>query len=162
VGLDDFVATSKPRPAARPRCVTYGPAAQIERDQCSGKGGYHHYPAALFHAEGEAEFDARNEEGSAFDTAKPWQGAPPDAVYNAGIPPALKRSIASRRISPGSTALSARDATGVTKDVARVGLIFQWLGPYGVSPCGVTHRDATGAQRSWRDFAFPRPQSRHF
>lgn len=36
---------------------------------------------------GEAEFDAGNEEGSAFDTAKPWQGAPPDVVYNAGIPP---------------------------------------------------------------------------
>jgi type I restriction enzyme R subunit len=36
---------------------------------------------------GEAEFDAANEEGSAFDTAKPWQGAPPDVVYNAGIPP---------------------------------------------------------------------------
>jgi type I restriction enzyme R subunit len=36
---------------------------------------------------GEPEFDAGNEEGSAFDTAKPWQGAPPDVVYNAGIPP---------------------------------------------------------------------------
>ncbi|KQZ02027.1 hypothetical protein ASD45_15040 [Pseudolabrys sp. Root1462] len=36
---------------------------------------------------GEAEFDAGNEDGSAFDTAKPWQGAPPDVVYNAGIPP---------------------------------------------------------------------------
>jgi type I restriction enzyme, R subunit len=36
---------------------------------------------------GEPEFDADNEEGSAFDTAKPWQGAPPDVVYNAGIPP---------------------------------------------------------------------------
>lgn len=36
---------------------------------------------------GEAEFDAGNEEGSAFDTAKPWQGTPPDVVYNAGIPP---------------------------------------------------------------------------
>jgi type I restriction enzyme R subunit len=36
---------------------------------------------------GEAEFDAGNEEGSAFDTAKPWQGAPADVVYNAGIPP---------------------------------------------------------------------------
>jgi type I restriction enzyme, R subunit len=36
---------------------------------------------------GEAEFDAGNEEGSAFDTAKPWQGAPPSVVYNAGIPP---------------------------------------------------------------------------
>jgi type I restriction enzyme R subunit len=36
---------------------------------------------------GETEFDAGNEEGSAFDTAKPWQGEPPDMVYNAGIPP---------------------------------------------------------------------------
>ena len=36
---------------------------------------------------GETEFDAGNEEGSAFDTAKPWQGEPPDVVYNAGIPP---------------------------------------------------------------------------
>jgi len=36
---------------------------------------------------GEVEFDAGNEEGSAFDTAEPWQGAPPDVVYNAGIPP---------------------------------------------------------------------------
>jgi type I restriction enzyme R subunit len=36
---------------------------------------------------GEAEFDSGNEEGSAFDSAKPWQGAPPDVVYNAGIPP---------------------------------------------------------------------------
>ena len=36
---------------------------------------------------GEAEFDAGNEEGSGFDTAKPWQGEPPDVVYNAGIPP---------------------------------------------------------------------------
>jgi type I restriction enzyme, R subunit len=37
---------------------------------------------------GETEFDAGNEEGSAFDTAKPWQGAPPDVVYNAGTPAA--------------------------------------------------------------------------
>ena len=36
---------------------------------------------------GETEFDAGNEEGPAFDTAKPWQGEPPDVVYNAGIPP---------------------------------------------------------------------------
>ncbi len=36
---------------------------------------------------GEAEFDAGNEEGSAFDSAKPWHGAPPDVVYSAGIPP---------------------------------------------------------------------------
>jgi len=33
------------------------------------------------------EFDAENEEGSAFDSAKPWQGDPPEVVYNAGIPP---------------------------------------------------------------------------
>ncbi len=36
---------------------------------------------------GEAEFDAASEEGSAFDTAKPWKGEPPDVVYNAAIPP---------------------------------------------------------------------------
>jgi type I restriction enzyme R subunit len=36
---------------------------------------------------GETEFDAENEEGSSFDTAKPWKGDPPDVVYNAGIPP---------------------------------------------------------------------------
>ncbi len=36
---------------------------------------------------GEAEFDTGNEEGSGFDTAKPWQGTPPDVVYNSGIPP---------------------------------------------------------------------------
>jgi type I restriction enzyme R subunit len=36
---------------------------------------------------GDAEFDAGNEEGSAFDSAKPWQGDPPEVVYNAGIPP---------------------------------------------------------------------------
>jgi type I restriction enzyme R subunit len=36
---------------------------------------------------GETEFDAGNEEGSAFDSAKPWQGEPPDVVYNPGIPP---------------------------------------------------------------------------
>ncbi|MBI3427065.1 MAG: DEAD/DEAH box helicase family protein [Acidobacteria bacterium] len=36
---------------------------------------------------GEAEFDAGNEEGSGFDTAKVWQGKPPDVIYNAGIPP---------------------------------------------------------------------------
>ena len=35
----------------------------------------------------ESEFDAGNEEGSAFDTARPWQGEPPDVVYNPGIPP---------------------------------------------------------------------------
>lgn len=36
---------------------------------------------------GEPDFDAENEEGSGFDTAKPWKGEPPDVVYNAGIPP---------------------------------------------------------------------------
>jgi type I restriction enzyme R subunit len=36
---------------------------------------------------GESEFDAANEEGSAFDSAKPWKGEPPDVVYNSGIPP---------------------------------------------------------------------------
>lgn len=36
---------------------------------------------------GEPEFDPGNEEGSAFDTAKPWQGEPPEVVYNSGIPP---------------------------------------------------------------------------
>jgi type I restriction enzyme R subunit len=35
----------------------------------------------------EAEFDTGNEEGSAFDTARPRQGAPPEVVYNVGIPP---------------------------------------------------------------------------
>lgn len=36
---------------------------------------------------GETEFDAGNEEGSVFDTARPWQGDPPEVVYNSGIPP---------------------------------------------------------------------------
>jgi len=36
---------------------------------------------------GETEFDTENEEGSGFDSAKPWKGEPPDVVYNAGIPP---------------------------------------------------------------------------
>jgi type I restriction enzyme R subunit len=36
---------------------------------------------------GEAEFDPENEEGSGFDSAKPWKGEPPDVVYSAGIPP---------------------------------------------------------------------------
>ena len=36
---------------------------------------------------GDEEFDAGNEEGSSFDSARPWQGAPPDVVYNSGIPP---------------------------------------------------------------------------
>lgn len=36
---------------------------------------------------GDVEFDAGNEEGSAFDTARPWKGEPPDVEYSAGIPP---------------------------------------------------------------------------
>src|SRR5262249_38622300 len=36
---------------------------------------------------GEAEVDSATEEGSAFDSAKPWQGEPPEVVYNSGIPP---------------------------------------------------------------------------
>jgi type I restriction enzyme R subunit len=36
---------------------------------------------------GEEEFDAGSEEGSAFDAEKPWLGAPPEVVYNTGIPP---------------------------------------------------------------------------
>jgi len=36
---------------------------------------------------GETAFDAGNEEDSAFDSAMPWQGEPPDVVYNTGIPP---------------------------------------------------------------------------
>lgn len=36
---------------------------------------------------GEPDFDAESEEGSGFDSAKPWKGEPPDVVYNAGIPP---------------------------------------------------------------------------
>ena len=36
---------------------------------------------------GENEFDDANEEGSGFDTAKPWLGDPPDVVYNQAIPP---------------------------------------------------------------------------
>lgn len=36
---------------------------------------------------GDVEFDAENEEGSAFDSAKPWNGEPPEVVYNAAIPP---------------------------------------------------------------------------
>jgi hypothetical protein len=30
----------------------------------------------------EADFDPGNEEESWFDSAKPWQGEPPDIVYN--------------------------------------------------------------------------------
>ena len=36
---------------------------------------------------GDAEFDVGNEEGSAFDSAKPWQGQPSEVVYNERIPP---------------------------------------------------------------------------
>ncbi len=36
---------------------------------------------------GDEEFDAGNEEDSAFDSARPWQGSPPEVVYNAAIPP---------------------------------------------------------------------------
>ena len=36
---------------------------------------------------GDAEFDEGNEEGSAFDSARPWLGEPPAVVYNPGIPP---------------------------------------------------------------------------
>jgi len=36
---------------------------------------------------GESEFDPGNEEGSAFDSARPWQGEPPDVVNNPAIPP---------------------------------------------------------------------------
>ena len=36
---------------------------------------------------GEAEFDAGNEEGSAFDAAPPWRGEPPDVAYNEAVPP---------------------------------------------------------------------------
>ncbi len=36
---------------------------------------------------GEPEFDPGNEEGSAFDSARPWRGAPPDVAYNPRIPP---------------------------------------------------------------------------
>ncbi len=36
---------------------------------------------------GEPEFDPGNEEGSAFDSARPWRGDPPEVVYNSAIPP---------------------------------------------------------------------------
>jgi type I restriction enzyme R subunit len=36
---------------------------------------------------GDPDFDAESEEGSGFDSAKPWKGEPPDVAYNAGIPP---------------------------------------------------------------------------
>jgi type I restriction enzyme R subunit len=37
--------------------------------------------------EGEPQYDEGNEEGSGFDSAKPWQGEPPAVAYNPGIPP---------------------------------------------------------------------------
>ena len=36
---------------------------------------------------GDPEFDAGNEEGSAFDSAKPWNAKPPGVAYNSAIPP---------------------------------------------------------------------------
>lgn len=36
---------------------------------------------------GDAEYDEGNEEGSSFDTAKPWLGEPPAVVYNKACPP---------------------------------------------------------------------------
>ena len=36
---------------------------------------------------GEPDYDAGNEEGSAFDSARPWRGDPPDVAYNPAIPP---------------------------------------------------------------------------
>jgi type I restriction enzyme, R subunit len=36
---------------------------------------------------GETEFDAENEEDSAFDTVRVWRGPPPEVAYNPGIPP---------------------------------------------------------------------------
>lgn len=36
---------------------------------------------------GEPELDPENESGSAFDTARPWQGPPPAVAYNPAIPP---------------------------------------------------------------------------
>ena len=38
---------------------------------------------------GDAEFDSGNEEGSAFDAARPWRGEPPEVAYNAAVPPEL-------------------------------------------------------------------------
>lgn len=35
----------------------------------------------------ETDFDAGNEEGSGFDSAKPWRSEPPEVTYNPGIPP---------------------------------------------------------------------------
>ncbi len=36
---------------------------------------------------GDVEFDAANEEGSGFDSAKPWRGPPPDVAYSAALAP---------------------------------------------------------------------------
>lgn len=36
---------------------------------------------------GDPEFDGGNEEGSGFNSAKPWLGPPPEVAYNAAIPP---------------------------------------------------------------------------
>ena len=36
---------------------------------------------------GDPEFDAGDEEGSAFDAAPPWRGEPPDVAYNEAVPP---------------------------------------------------------------------------
>ncbi len=36
---------------------------------------------------GDPEFDPENEVGSAFDTARPWNGPPPQVEYNEGLPP---------------------------------------------------------------------------
>jgi hypothetical protein len=36
---------------------------------------------------GETDFDADDEEGSGFDSAKPWRGEPPEVAYNPGIAP---------------------------------------------------------------------------
>lgn len=36
---------------------------------------------------GDPDLDPASEEGSAFDTARPWQGEPPAVAYNAALPP---------------------------------------------------------------------------
>ncbi|HJX28134.1 MAG TPA: DEAD/DEAH box helicase family protein, partial [Thermoanaerobaculia bacterium] len=36
---------------------------------------------------GDPEFDPENEVGSGFDTARPWNGPPPQVEYNPGLPP---------------------------------------------------------------------------
>jgi type I restriction enzyme R subunit len=36
---------------------------------------------------GDTQFDEANEQGSAFDTTKPWMGDAPEVTYNTGIPP---------------------------------------------------------------------------